>query len=137
VSVRTSQRNRRSRLVPCGLRLETLEARRCLASDCQNPLNPLDVDDSGLVTPLEVLRIVNNLNGKGSRVLPPPTAACAPPPYLDVDGNGGVSSLDALLVVNALNDNPNPLAISVGLAPESDPDGNGVVLQPQVPSSDR
>ena len=44
------------------LRLERLERRDLLASDWTNPLNPLDVNVSGEVTPLDVLLIVNDIN---------------------------------------------------------------------------
>ena len=49
-----------------------------------------------------------------------------------MDGDEWTSPLDVLLVVNALAENQQPLAITASLSPESDPDGNGVVLLPQV-----
>ena len=38
-----------------------------LASDWQNPLFNLDVDDNGSVAPLDALIVINDLNGLGSR----------------------------------------------------------------------
>lgn len=103
-----------------------------LAGDWQNPVNPFDVDNSGLVTPLDALVLVNDLNDRGSRELPPATAEASPPAYLDVDGNGDISPRDVLLVVNVLNEWPVPPLLAAGLAPASDADGNGVVLQSPV-----
>jgi len=69
----------------------------------QNPDDELDVDDSGSVSPLDVLVIVNELNSAGSHGLAPPTAASSPPPYYDCNGDGAVTPLDVLQVVNFLN----------------------------------
>ena len=41
----------------------------------QNPRNPLDVDDDGIVIPLDVLLLINDINAWQTRVLPiPPTS---------------------------------------------------------------
>ncbi len=93
------------------LQVESLEAKRLLAADWQNPLNALDVDASGesgvvAVSPLDALLVINELNvpqvsnADGSL---PPMGDNPQPPYVDVDGNGIVSPLDAILVVNELN----------------------------------
>ena len=74
----------------------------------QNPNNPLDVDGNGLISPLDALQVINDLNSRGSRPLDPPpldTDPSGPPPYIDVDGNNLLTPLDALLVINALNAN--------------------------------
>lgn len=67
-----------------------------------NPRNPLDVNDSGLVTALDALLVINALN---TRFVLPPTLPDPfdPVQYLDVDANGFVTPLDALLVINELN----------------------------------
>ena len=124
--------DRRRRRGKAHLCFETLEARRLLAADWQNPLNHLDVDGSGLVTPQDALMVINDLNERGSRLLLLPTGEAGPPPYLDADGDGSVSPADVLLVVNALNAHPSPIVLAASLSPDSDPDGNGVVLQSQV-----
>lgn len=61
---------------------------------------PWDVDRDGQVSPIDALRIINELSARGSRQLPEPTQV---PPYLDVNNDGFVSPIDALLVVNFIN----------------------------------
>lgn len=63
-----------------------------------------DVNDSGFVSPLDALQIINVLNqGGGSVSLQPPPAGLSLPPYPDVNGDGFVTPIDALEVINALN----------------------------------
>jgi len=74
----------------------------------QNPLNVLNVNADSIVSPLDVLSIVNELNRPAisdprTGRLPSVRAGTRPPPYLDVDGNGIVTPLDALRIVNELN----------------------------------
>ena len=72
----------------------------------QNPRNPLDVDDNGVVIPSDALAVINELTARGIRALDPPPLATPPfepPPYIDVDGNDFLSPIDALLVINFLN----------------------------------
>ncbi len=70
----------------------------------QNPWNRLDVDDSGSVTPLDALLIINELNRAGGpHELVPPTDGQVPPLFLDVAGDDYVTPLDALHVINYLN----------------------------------
>jgi len=72
----------------------------------QNAANPLDVDNSGQVVPLDALLVINEINQRGSRPLPPPPISSppfSPPPFLDVTGDGFLSPLDALRVINYLN----------------------------------
>ena len=82
--------------------IEMLETRYLCASDWQNAVNPLDVDSSGIVQPLDALVVINDLNANGSRQLPArsetPTA-----PLCDTNGDGFASPIDALLVINELN----------------------------------
>ena len=68
----------------------------------QNPAEQLDVNGDGIVAPLDVLIIVNEINARGSRVLVASPGNTAPP-YLDPSGDGNVSPIDALLIVNHLN----------------------------------
>jgi hypothetical protein len=89
-----------------------LEARRLLiGSDWTNNLSPLNVnnDPNGLVSPVDVLLIINELNRK--QIQDPSSGALPtispnspqPPPYIDVNCDRFVTPLDALLVVNDLN----------------------------------
>ena len=69
----------------------------------QNPLNPLDVDDSGDTNPLDVLVLINDLNISGSRQLSAGQNPADPRKYLDVDGDGFASPLDVLVIINFIN----------------------------------
>jgi hypothetical protein len=70
----------------------------------QNPRNPLDVNDDGMVVPLDVLLLINDINARNARPLAiPPVAPLLPPPYLDVNGDGAIAALDVLIVINYLN----------------------------------
>ncbi len=59
----------------------------------------LDVNDDGWVSPLDVLLVINQLNGDRLTVL----ASGADYYQFDVSGDGYLSPLDALLVINYLN----------------------------------
>jgi len=62
------------------------------------------VNDDGWVTPIDVLIVINELNGNGSRELPiPPAPPLVPPPYPDVNGDLYISPIDVLQVINYLN----------------------------------
>lgn len=68
-----------------------------------NGSNPLDVSADDLITPLDVLLVINFLNTPGNDgQLPQPPET--PPPFYDVNGDGMVTPLDVLLVINYLND---------------------------------
>ena len=84
------------------LSFERLENRRQMASDWMNAVNPLDVNSSGEVTPLDVLLIINDVNQSGSRELPSISAGAKATTLLDVNGDGAVSPIDAWRVVSAL-----------------------------------
>jgi hypothetical protein len=72
----------------------------------QNPANSLDVNNDGVISPLDVLTIINEINSVGSHTLPNPvTPGDQPPPYYDVNGDGSVTPLDALAVINYINSN--------------------------------
>ena len=81
------------------LLLESLEHRQLLAADFQNSFNEFDVDDDGLVAPLDALLIINELNAGGARDLRVSPAAG----WVDVSGDNFITPLDALLVITALN----------------------------------
>ena len=70
----------------------------------RNPSNRHDVNNSGSITPLDALQIVNAIGRNDGAsiyldVLPLPVNL---PEYPDVSGDGVVSSLDALQVINEL-----------------------------------
>lgn len=66
-----------------------------------NAANPYDVNDDGIVSPLDVLLIVNDINANGARDLR--NSNTPSPPYIDVTGENLVSALDVLQVVNYIN----------------------------------
>jgi len=66
----------------------------------QNPVNNLDVDADGFVSPIDVLILVNDINSNGFRTLP---VTLGTPPFLDPNGNGGTDALDVLEVINFIN----------------------------------
>ncbi len=103
-----------------------------MAGDWQNASLMRDVDNSTLVTPLDVLLLINNLNSEGPRELPTRSEHTGDPFY-DVNGDNFLTPLDALIVINAINNfgDRQPTVVG-GLAPASDPNNNGVVLSSNV-----
>ncbi len=101
-------------------RFEQLESRRLLiGSDWTNGLSALNVsnDPEGLVSPIDVLLIINELNGKkihdpNSGALPRAQPGAEPPPYIDVNCDGRVSPIDALQVINHLNGLPDDVGMA-------------------------
>ena len=73
----------------------------------QNPDNPLDVNDDGFVSPIDALRIINEINNPSfhdaatGKLQDPPPAPI--PAYFDVDGNDFISPVDALRIINHIN----------------------------------
>ena len=70
----------------------------------QNPVNNLDVDADGFVSPIDVLILVNDINFHGVRTLP---NTLATPPYLDPTGDGQIGPLDVLVVIDFINSRGN------------------------------
>ena len=66
----------------------------------QNPVNNLDVNADGFISPIDVLILVNDLNFNGSRTLP---LSLPTPPFLDPTGDGRIDPLDVLTVINFIN----------------------------------
>jgi hypothetical protein len=117
----------------------------------RNPINALDVNNSGgstPVTPLDALLVINFINNGffGGGPLPnPPTADFAPPPngsqfFYDVNGDGFATPIDALLIINQLNGGGSGEAEAASSA-SSDPTASspGAGLEPgegEGPSGD-
>lgn len=93
--------------LPTGVRLTSASLTPSPQRPWQNPGQPLDIDNSGGVEPLDALLIVNELNNprySNRNLLPRPIGASTFNfPYLDADGSNGVEPLDALLIINRLN----------------------------------
>lgn len=68
-----------------------------------NQLLSADVNDDGVVAPLDALLVIIDLNANGSRALTAPTADRSPAPFVDVNGDGFLAPLDALQVIIYLN----------------------------------
>ncbi len=64
----------------------------------QNKQLPTDVNGDGIISPLDVLLIVNYLNANGSGRYPDQFVG-----YLDVSDDSFISPLDVILVINQLN----------------------------------
>jgi len=110
---------------------ERLEDRRLLAA-WQNPHLSCDVDDSGDVTPQDVLLVVQDLNMRHARSLTNTMPLTTPTHFVDINGDDFVSAIDPLLIINALRQNSQTLSLVLSIDPADDPNGNGVVLTDQV-----
>ena len=71
-------------------------------SGWHNARDPLDVDGTGRVAPLDVVIIVNFLNVRPGR-WELPAVQSTPPRYLDVNGDGRCTAHDAVLVINYID----------------------------------
>ncbi|MEZ6135735.1 MAG: dockerin type I domain-containing protein [Pirellulaceae bacterium] len=75
--------------------------------DWSNPVDSLDTNASGNVTPIDVLLVINELNQRQFQVdrvfVDPLQLSDFPNTFLDVNGDGLSSPIDALLVINFLN----------------------------------
>lgn len=75
---------------------------------------PVDVNADGLVTPIDALLIINEINLRGPRSLV--GSHLASPPYVDTNGDDMLSPDDVLRVVNYLNANPSSGRLHSGAA---------------------
>jgi hypothetical protein len=87
-----------------------------------------DVDGNGVVTPLDVLIVINWLNGNKAGPVPStsPESAEGSLSFVDVSGDNFVSPLDALMVINLLS---NPTSVAVQSA-----EGEGLPM-PATPAA--
>jgi hypothetical protein len=67
--------------------------------------NPYDVNADGVVSPLDAILIINELNASGPRELPPIPVGRARPAFFDVACDDSVNTLDAVVVINFINSN--------------------------------
>ena len=82
---------------------------------------PTDVNNDGLVTPMDALLIINSLNHEGARKLPNSRPDSAP--YYDANGDDWISPADAIAVINQLNRSPYDVAIRLNT---TDVSGNAI-----------
>ena len=73
-------------------------------SPWQNQTNRFDVNNDNLISALDVLVIINEINRNEARPLD--GSGLSPIPYYDVDGNRRIEALDVLIVINYINANP-------------------------------
>ena len=86
----------------------------------QNGASPLDVNADGLVTAIDALLVINQLNQNAGGKLPTDiSTARGLFGYLDVNGNGSLEPLDVLLVINGLNSTSVSAVSTVGAEGES------------------
>jgi len=79
--------------------METLPS---FASAWTNPLNPLDINNDGQVTPLDILETINFINTHlGQTSLP--AQQLSPPRFFDANIDGVITSADVLVVLNHVN----------------------------------
>jgi len=78
-----------------------------------NPVHAMDVNADNLVSPADVLDVINALNGGLTARLPKmPSGSAARLPYVDVTDDGEASALDVLTVINLLNSTPSGPVVS-------------------------
>lgn len=80
----------------------------------RNPNLPADVNGDGVVTPIDVLMLINELNRRGAGPLPTGTGGEGLPFMPDVNGDGILSPLDILIIINDLNRDLPPEAEGEG-----------------------
>ncbi len=104
-SDQSSSKNRKRISTRRRLRPETLEARQLLAANIfHNEAMPEDVNEDGIVTAVDALTIINQINqadniGEGE----PGSQERGRGRLTDVNNDGRDSALDALMVINRLN----------------------------------
>lgn len=98
---------------------EPLERRELLVSDFTNPLNALDVSNDGVVSPLDALQVINDLNQNGSRKLTTPTGPVEF--FVDTNADCNITPIDALLIINAINADSDGPSVTVALQNDTAP----------------
>jgi hypothetical protein len=111
-----------------------LDAGLLAPSPWKNAVRATDVNNDGLVTPLDALLVIIDLNSNGPRLLTPATPFS---PFIDVNGDGAVAPLDALLVIIELNSGGSGEGEPPATEPAADASGDAPYLPPEflAPSS--
>jgi len=120
------RRTRRRTCIARRLLLESLEARLPLASDWQNPFASRDMSGDFVVSPLDGLLGINELNTPtiiNSLGRLPNRALHPGAPFFDPSGDGFLSPLDILLIRNALEQDRTGPTIDVQLEMDTGPEG--------------
>ena len=86
----------------------------------QNPDDAFDADDDGLLSPEDLLLIIDRLRDEGAGPIEPEALT---PPYLDVDGNGIFDEQDRDIALTELDRRQN--GVSPHQNPENPFDVNG------------
>ena len=71
------------------------------SSQWHNASQPVDVNNDGLITPIDALLIINEINLRGARTLVGTDLTF--PPFIDTNGDGMLTPTDVLQVINYLN----------------------------------
>jgi len=87
---------------------------------------PNDVNQNGLVTPLDALLVIIDLNANGARKLEAPQGTALLVNLYDTNGDGYLSPLDALLIIIELNEQA---AAQSALPPAAGEDSHGLYEQ--------
>jgi hypothetical protein len=97
-----------------------------------NALNPLDVNQDTIVSPIDALLVISHLNRYGAGAFSPTLAAASgqgvPKFFLDVNVDGLVTASDAKLVIDYLNVKAAAGASSVQAEGEGESDGDTALL---------
>jgi len=109
----------------------------------QNPDRPTDVNADNLVTPLDVLLVINTINSPGSRpagdtlsergMADGEAEYAVSAPFYDVNGDYVISPLDVLMVINDLNANGARTAGSAGTGGEGESSGAEELVSESLP----
>jgi len=85
-----------------------------------NPRQRLDVNADGVVTPIDALMVINQLNDTGAMALSDSHLERAPlVPYIDTNGDNYVTPIDALIIINHLNSGTEAKTADVSMAEAS------------------
>jgi hypothetical protein len=77
------------------------------SSHCQNPTNRYDTNNDGIVTSLDALVAINDLNRNGPRPVPASDGESSSASFfVDVNGDEFISPADVLALINYLNIDP-------------------------------
>jgi hypothetical protein len=85
----------------------------------QNAKDRFDVNGDGVMAPIDVILLINQLNHRGSSVLP--QSRTASDMFLDVNGDGSLTPSDVILVINNLNAKLHPVVVTPTLPQSTAP----------------